>query len=114
MKCDIACLFEVNVIGKLHVLGMNLEDLKTPHQVENINVDFLIKAAETAECRINQVQLVGGGHKNNIDFALRPSMSIRSHEMTRRSASPLVYVYKWVVLKTGLEVIGQMHLDMLC
>lgn len=66
MRCDIARLFEVDIIAKLHVLGVNSEDLKTPCRVGNTDIDFSIEAAETAECRIDRIRSVRGGHDNNI------------------------------------------------
>lgn len=69
MKFVIACLFKVDIIGKLHVLGVNSEDLEASRRVGDPDINFPIEATETAKSGINRVWSVGSGHNNHI----RPS-----------------------------------------
>ena len=46
-------LFEIDVIGQLHVLGMNTENLKTTGRIRNANVDLTVKATEATERWVN-------------------------------------------------------------
>ena len=39
-------LFEIDILGKTHVLGVNAKNLETTSRVGNTNVDFTIEATE--------------------------------------------------------------------
>lgn len=61
---------KINVISKLHVLSVNLQNLKTTSGVRNTNVDLTIETAETTKSRINGVRAVGSGHNHNVGTGL--------------------------------------------
>jgi hypothetical protein len=61
---------EVNILGELHVLGVNLKDLQAASGVGNTNVDLAIEATETTKGRVDGVGAVGGGHDHNVGAGL--------------------------------------------
>ena len=59
-------LLEVNVIGKLHVLGVDTEDLETACGIGDTNVNFTIKSSKSSESGVNRIRAVGSSHDDNI------------------------------------------------
>ncbi len=55
-----ANLLKIDIIVKLHVLGVNAKDFKTTSWVRDSNIDFTIEATETTKSRVNRVWSVGG------------------------------------------------------
>ena len=59
-------LFKIDVIAKLHVLGVNPEDLETTDGVRNSDVDFAVESPEATEGSVDGVRPVGGGHDDDV------------------------------------------------
>ncbi|RNA33075.1 hypothetical protein BpHYR1_024705 [Brachionus plicatilis] len=58
----VANLFQVNIIGQLHVLGVNSEHFETTNGVRYADVDLAVKTAKATQSGINAVRPIGGGH----------------------------------------------------
>ena len=63
-------LLEINTLGELHVLGVDLEDLETARRVGNTDVNLTIETTETTKSGIDRVGPVGGGHDDNVAAGL--------------------------------------------
>lgn len=61
---------EINVVTELHVLGVDLHNLKTAGRVGNTNVDLAIETAEAAKSGIDGVGSVGRSHDNDVRAGL--------------------------------------------
>lgn len=59
-------LFEINVVIKFYVFGVDLENFKMVSWVRDINVDFMIEMIEVVEGRINRVGFVGSSYDYNV------------------------------------------------
>lgn len=63
-------LLQVDVVTKLHVLGVDLENLETAGRVGDANVDLAIETAETTQSRVDRVGTVGGSHDDDVGAGL--------------------------------------------
>lgn len=63
-------LLKVDIVTKLHVLCVDLENLKTTGRVGNTNINFAIETAETSEGRVDGVGAVSGSHDDNVGARL--------------------------------------------
>ena len=63
-------LFEVNIVSKLHVLGVDAENFETASWIGDTNVDFAIETTETTESGVNGVGTIGSSHYDNIRASL--------------------------------------------
>lgn len=62
--------FEIDVLGKLHVLGVDSQDFQTTDFVWNSDIDFTIESTETTEGTVDGVWSVGGTDDNNLTSTL--------------------------------------------
>ena len=46
-------LFKVEVIGKLHVLGVDPENLQSSNSIGDSDVDFAVKSSESSQGRVD-------------------------------------------------------------
>lgn len=63
-------LLQVNVVAKLHVFGVDLENLESAGRVRDANVHLTVKAAKSSQGRVNRVGPIRGGHDNDIGAGL--------------------------------------------
>lgn len=63
-------LLKVNVIGQLHVPGVDTEDLKTTNWVWDTNVNLTIKTTKTSKSRIDAVRSISGSNDDDIGTSL--------------------------------------------
>jgi len=63
-------LFEVNVIGQLHVLRVDAKNLQTTSRVRNTDIDFTIKSAESPQCRVDGVGSICSRHNYYVRTSL--------------------------------------------
>ena len=63
-------LLEVNVIGKLHVLGVDLKNLETAGGVRDSNINLAVETTEASKGRVNRVGSVCGSHDHNVGPSL--------------------------------------------
>lgn len=61
---------QVDVLRKLHVLGVDLQDLQTARRVGDTDVDLTIETSETTESRVDGVGAVSGRHNDNVGASL--------------------------------------------
>ncbi|KAI6751078.1 hypothetical protein HG530_013992 [Fusarium avenaceum] len=59
-------LLQVDIITKLHVLGVDLENLETTSGVRDTNINLAIETAESSESGIDRVRSVSGSHNDNV------------------------------------------------
>lgn len=59
-------LFEVNIIGKFYVFGVDMKDFKLISGVRDIDVNFLVEFIELMKGRINRVGLISGCYYNDV------------------------------------------------
>ena len=57
---------EVNIRSKLHVLGVNAENLETACLIGNTNIDFTIKTTSASECWVNRFWSVGSTNNDDL------------------------------------------------
>ena len=65
-------LFQIDIIPKSHVLGVDAKHLESANSVGNSNVNLSVKSAETTKSRIDWVRAIRGGH----DDDMRPLQSL--------------------------------------
>ncbi|TFB02298.1 hypothetical protein CCMA1212_006004 [Trichoderma ghanense] len=63
-------LLEVDVVGQLHVLGVDLENLQTASRVGDANVNLAVETTESSQGRVDGVGSVGGGHDDDVGARL--------------------------------------------
>ncbi|KAH3663659.1 hypothetical protein OGAPHI_005060 [Ogataea philodendri] len=61
---------QIDIVSKLHVLGMNPQHLESSSGIWNTNIDFSVKSTESSQSRINGVWSVGGGNNDNVRSGL--------------------------------------------
>ena len=61
-----AYLLQIDIIGQLHVLGVDAKNLQSSGWVWNTDIDFTIKTTKATERRVDRVGSVGGSHDNNV------------------------------------------------
>lgn len=64
-------LFEVNIIGKLHVLGVDTKDLKPTSRVRDTDVNLSVEPTESTKGGINRVGPIGGCHHDDVRSRLQ-------------------------------------------
>ncbi|KAJ6261999.1 LOW QUALITY PROTEIN: hypothetical protein Dda_2800 [Drechslerella dactyloides] len=95
---------EVDVIAKLHVLGVDLEDLQTTSWVGNANVDFSVEPAEASKSRVNRVGSIGGGHDNDVASGLH---SVHERQKLRDDATLDFTVGLLTLWRDGVDFIDE-------
>ena len=59
-------LLKVNIIRKLHVLGVDAENLQTTSWIRNPNINFTIESTESSKSRIYRVGSIGCRHDHDV------------------------------------------------
>lgn len=63
-------LLKINIVSKLHVLGVDSEDLESAGWVRNSDVNLSVEPAESSKGRVDRVGSVGGGHDDDVGSGL--------------------------------------------
>lgn len=95
-------LLQIDVITKLHVLGVDLENLETAGRVRNTNVDLTVETTEASEGRVDGVGTVGGSHDNNVGSSLH---AVHQSEQLRDDTA--------LNLTVGLVTLGGDRVDLI-
>jgi hypothetical protein len=61
----------VNIGRKLHLLGVDVEDLKTTVLVWDSNIDFSIESTTSSECGVNDIRSVSSSDNDNFLSSLK-------------------------------------------
>jgi len=69
-KTILAYLFKINILCKLHVLGMDARNFQPTSGIWNTNINLPVESTESSESRVNGVGPAGSSHNNNIGASL--------------------------------------------
>ena len=79
------------IIRKLHIFGVNAENLKSPNFIWNANIYLPVKSTKPPECRVYVVGRLVAPITITCARDLRPSIKVKSCETIRLSTSPFVF-----------------------
>ena len=95
---------KINCFIKLHVLGVDSEDLKSADLIRNTNVDLSVEPAEPSKSWVKGVRSVGGSNNDNVSScfeAVHQSKQLRNN-------SPLDFtMYLFSVGGNGVDLIDE-------
>jgi hypothetical protein len=77
-------LLEINIIGKLHVFGVNSQDLESTSWVRNSDIDLSVESSESSKSGIDRVGSISSGHDDNVGSGLQ---SIHQSKQLRHDSS---------------------------
>lgn len=77
-------LLKIDIIGHLHVLCVDTQDLESTCGVWNTDVNFSIESSESSKSRIDRVGSVGSGHDDYVRAGLE---TVHKGEKLRNDSS---------------------------
>ena len=64
-SCSLSDLFQVYILAKRFILGMNMEDFFPSFNIRTTYANLAVKTSRTKNCRIQNIHTVGSGHYDN-------------------------------------------------
>lgn len=90
-------LFQIDVIAKLHILGVDAQDLKAAGGVRNSDVNLAVETTEATQGRVDRVRPVGGGHYDHVGRLLHAYRVIAPMIITLHH-TPVRFAYEYINL----------------